>query len=66
MKKLLFILLLFTSCQRETLYCGKVIDKYIIPPGYKVAAQMHVVFYCDSLHRNVDVVTTRVVRKEAT
>lgn len=59
MKKLIIILfstLLLTSCsQEEHEYCGVVIEKFRTDAGYKSNPQTHVVFYCDSLQRNIDV-----------
>ena len=43
---------------REKSYCGKVIKCYITPAGYKVSPSRHVVFYNDSLKRNIDVRVT--------
>lgn len=39
----------------EERYCGKVINIYKDEAGYKVSSQRHIVFYNDSLKRNVDV-----------
>ena len=43
---------------KETQYCGKVVRVYMTPAGYKVHPEKRVVFYCDSLKRNVDVKVT--------
>ena len=39
-------------------YCGTIVHLYETPAGYKVYPEKHVVFYCDSLKRNVDVNVT--------
>lgn len=39
-------------------YCGTVVEKFRTDAGYKSSPQAHIVFYCDSLHRNVDVQVT--------
>ena len=43
---------------KETLYCGTVTEKFRTDAGYKSSPQAHVVFYCDSLKRNIDVQVT--------
>ncbi len=43
---------------RERLYCGKVVRVYMTPAGYKVTPEKRVVFYNDSLKRNIDVKVT--------
>jgi len=59
MKKLLIISMLalcFASCQNENTYCGKVSEKYLL---HKNNGGTHnVVFYCDSLHKFVNVSVT--------
>jgi hypothetical protein len=45
---------------REVQYCGKVVKVYMTSAGYKVPVTRHIVFYNDSLKRNIDVrVTTQ-------
>lgn len=46
------------SCKNEKKYCGPVIDMYRTDAGYKSIPKAHVVFYCDSIKRNVDVEVT--------
>lgn len=41
---------------KETQYCGNVVDVYMTQSHYGVTR--HVVFYCDSLKRNIDVRVT--------
>jgi len=43
---------------KETQYCGKVVKVYMTSAGYKVSSENHIVFYNDSLKRNVDVRVT--------
>lgn len=43
---------------KEVQYCGKVVKVYMTPAGYRVYPSMHVVFYCDSLNKNIDVRVT--------
>lgn len=57
MKKYLILLLfifLNCSCEQEKMYCDKVIEKYRTSAGYKVKGESHIVFYSDSLKRNID------------
>lgn len=58
MKKYAIIMLLLFSCIKEDKYCGTIIEKYRSPAGYKIHSKPHVVFYSDSLKRNVDVTVT--------
>lgn len=61
MKKLIIIsLLALYSCSEleERTYCGKVVDKYRTSAGYKVYEEKHVVFFSDSLKRNIDIQVT--------
>ena len=62
MKKIIFaVLLLFTlsgCCLKEAKYCGRVIEMYRTDAGYKSNPGAHVVFYCDSIKRNIDVKVT--------
>lgn len=55
---LFYIMLYSIKKHKETLYCGKVVKTYITPAGYKVYPERRVVFYCDSLKRNIDVKVT--------
>lgn len=41
--------------KKETQFCGKVVNCYVTPAGYKIHSEKHVVFYNDSLKRNIDV-----------
>lgn len=43
---------------KETQYCGKVVKCYMTTAGYKVPTSRHIVFYNDSLNRNIDVRVT--------
>jgi len=43
---------------REVRYCGKVVKVYMTTAGYKVSPTRHIVFYNDSLKRNIDVRVT--------
>lgn len=43
---------------KETQYCGKVVSLYMTTAGYKVSSSKHIVFYNDSLKRNIDVKVT--------
>lgn len=43
---------------REVQYCGKVVKVYMTTAGYKVSPSRHIVFYSDSLKRNIDVRVT--------
>jgi len=38
----------------KKLYCGNVVEKFIIP--IKSSSDPHIVFYSDSLKRNIDVI----------
>lgn len=62
MKKILLLVttVFFISCSDmdENLYCGKVIEKFRTDAGYKSSPEAHVVFYNDSLKRNIDVQVT--------
>jgi hypothetical protein len=59
----IFIILLFAGSlflkisidSKETRYCGKVVKVYMTGAGYKVHSEKRVVFYSDSLKRNIDV-----------
>lgn len=69
MKKVLFILLttsLFSCGPKENLYCGKVTKLYETAAGYKVASEKHIIFYNDSLKRNIDVEVTNNVYANTT
>ena len=44
---------------KETRYCGKVVKCYMTSAGYKVHPKRFVVFYNDSLKRNIDVKVNR-------
>ncbi len=64
-KKLLLIIVLsffsvltMTSCIHDKLYCGEVVEMYRTDAGYKSSPECHVVFYCDSIKRNIDVKVT--------
>lgn len=46
------------GCKENPRYCGVVIEKYRTDAGYKSRPEAHVVFYCESLRRNVDVEVT--------
>lgn len=53
---LLVTLLLFVSCDTKTYkICGKVNEKFRTGAGYKSRPEAHIVFYSDSLKRNLDV-----------
>lgn len=52
-----FIFLL-TGCEKEKTYCGKVVDRFRTDAGYKSSPEAHIVFYCDSLKKNIDVQVT--------
>jgi hypothetical protein len=61
MKKIIIValLILLQSCFEEPKsYCGKVIEKYRTDAGYKSSPQWHIVYYCDSLKKNIDVQVT--------
>lgn len=62
MKRILLLLLTISlvSCifPEEHSYSGTVVDKFRTDAGYKSSPEAHVVFYCDSLHRNIDVKVT--------
>ena len=63
MKKIILIVCLLTimySCQREKLFCGKVVEKYREGWEHKSSSGTypHVVFYCDEVKRNIDVRVT--------
>lgn len=48
--------LIMSGCQNEATYCGKVSEKYLL---HKNNGGTHnVVFYCDSLHKFVNVSVT--------
>ena len=49
------IALIVKGQMRSTRYCGKATSTYRTDAGYKVSPQAHVVFYCDSLKRKIDV-----------
>ena len=51
----ILLLFLLISCVEEHKYCGIVVEKYRTSGGYKTNPQSHVVFYCDSLKKNIDV-----------
>lgn len=42
----------------EHLYCGRVVEKFRTDAGYKSHSEAHVVFYCDSIKKNIDVETS--------
>lgn len=56
MKKYLFLLgsiFVFSSCEKDKVYCGKVKEKYLM---HKNNGGTHnIVFYSDSLKRNINV-----------
>ena len=56
---MMLALVLLTGCfPEEKKYCGKVVEKFRTDAGYKSSPQAHVVFYNDSLKRNIDVKVT--------
>lgn len=58
MKKLILILslvFLFSSCNEERLYCGEITDLYLAGSGSKGREEPHVVFFSDSLQRNIHI-----------
>ena len=62
MKKLfalIIILIGLYGCNPKTIYySGPIVDMYQTSAGYKVKGQNHVIFYNDSLKRNIDVIVT--------
>lgn len=61
MKKILTILvcsILLFGCVDKQRYCGNVVQTFRTDAGYKSSPEAHVIFYCDSLKRNVDVEVT--------
>lgn len=50
-----WIVFWFSVKDDEKMYCGIVIEKYRVLAGYKVKEQPRIVFYNDSLKRNIDV-----------
>ena len=59
----LFLVILFVAAiiysGKTKKFCGKVVDKYIIPPGYREYTERHIIFYNDSLHKNLDVTVSK-------
>ncbi len=43
---------------KEKSYCGKVIAKYSTDAGYKIYPTKHVVFYSNTLLKNIDIEVT--------
>lgn len=49
-------MVLFASCNQTKTYCGKVTDKYLLAKNN--GGVYNIVFYCDSLKKNVNVSVT--------
>lgn len=61
MKKINLIILAiiaisFVSCRKEKTYCGKITQKYLLHKNN--GGVYNIVFFCDSLHKNVNVSVT--------
>lgn len=55
---ILIICFLFSCRPSENRYCGKITELYRIGGGYKSRPEAHVVFFCDSINRKIDVEIT--------
>ena len=44
------------SCDKERTYCGKIKEKYLLHKNN--GGVYNIVFYCDSLHKNINVSVT--------
>ena len=61
MKKITIIILAivaisFASCRKEKTYCGKITQKYLLHKNN--GGVYNIVFFCDSLQKNVNVSVT--------
>ena len=61
MKNIILLIVLsitLFSCVERQQYCGEVTKLYNTGTGYRAPEKKHIIFYCQSIKRYVDVVVT--------